>query len=53
MSGRGSCCTKSLFLGTLTDPPVSSGGTYPSLVGLRAVSGPFMYNAARLYACDA
>lgn len=26
---------------------------YPSLVGLRAVSGPFMYKAARLYACDA
>lgn len=53
MTGGGNCWTNSLFLGTLTGAPVGGGGVYPSLVGLRAVSDPFTYRAARLYAYEA
>lgn len=52
-SGKGSCWTNNLFRGTRTGKPVSDGPMYPSLMGLSGVSGPFMYNAARLYAYDA
>lgn len=53
MIGGGNCWTNSLFRGTLTDAPVVGGSLYPSLVGLRAVSDPFTYRAARLYAYEA